>query len=157
MLQAIIVIIIIAAVVSARKKKKLIEAGNFAAYQERRAASARVKTVFGIVFLVIAVLVWAVVLLSPPKEASLDAYDLEQLEELSQQGIILETDITEEYYDSVQNRLDYSGATAEEYESYWQAIDSARFTREAEFWSGMSTLVENADVYMERALERSSS
>lgn len=154
MLEAIVVIVIIAALVAARKKKKPMEAGNFAAFQERRQTSARVKTVIGVVFLVISVLVWMAVLLSPPKEESLDDYAIQKLEELSQQGIILETDTTEEYYDSVQNRLYYSGATAEEYEPFWQAIDSARFTREAEFWSGMSLLVEDAGIYTEKALER---
>lgn len=154
MLEAIVVIVIIAALAAARKKKKPMEAGDFAAFQERRDRSARVKTIIGVVFLVISVLAWMVVLLSPPKEESLDDYDVQKLEELSQQGTILETDTTEEYYDSVQNRLHYSGATAEEYEPFWQAIDSARFTREAEFWSGMSLLVENADVYMQKAIDR---
>ena len=66
----------------------------------------------------------------------------------------METDTTEENYNSVQSRLSYSGATAEEYEHFWQAIDSARFTREAEFWSGMTPLIEDADAYMQNALMR---
>ena len=154
MLEVIVVIVIIAAIASARKKKRPMEAGDFAAFQERRERSARVKTIIGVVFLVISVLVWVAVLLSPPKEGSLDDYNMQKLEELSQQGLILETDTTEENYNSVQSRLSYSGATAEEYEHFWQAIDSARFTREAEFWSGMTPLIEEADAYMQNALMR---
>ena len=104
--------------------------------------------------LCISVVIWVVVLLTPPKQPALPDYEVEILQELFAQGAILETSRPEEEYDTVQSRLFYTGATGDEYAEYWDAVDKARSMREAEFWNGMTLMIEGADGYMQNALMR---
>lgn len=127
---------------------------NIAVVQERRRKGGRTKKLIGIVLLCLSVVIWAVVLLTPPKQPALPDYEVEILHELFAQGAILETSRPEEEYDTVQSRLFYTGATGDEYAEYWDAVDKARSMREAEFWNGMTLMIEGADGYMQNALMR---
>lgn len=128
--------------------------GDIAVVQERRRKGGQVKKVIGIVLLLISAAMWIVLFLTPPKQPALSDYEEETLQELAAEGAILETSRPEESYNTVQSRLAYTGATGDEYADYWDAVDKARSTREAEFWNGMTLLLEDANGYMQNALER---
>lgn len=148
----LIVFFVILALVTRRKRPAVEE---IAVVQERRRKGGQAKKAIGIVLLLISVVMWIVLLVTPPKQPALSDYEKETLQQLAAEGAILETSRPEESYDTVQSRLAYTGATGDEYADYWDAVDKARSTREAEFWSGMALLIEDANSYLQNALQRS--
>lgn len=150
----ILLLIIFFVIVGIVTRAKRPAAENIAVVQERRRKGGRAKKVIGIVLLCISAAIWIGVLFSPPKQPKLSDYEVEILQELAAEDAVLETSRPEESYDTVQSRLDYTGATGEEYAEYWDSVDKARSMREAEFWSGMALLIEDANTYMQNALMR---